>query len=368
MVYADIEYLADTMLMEAFLSDGPITKLAQTSFASSIAQEIKDYVLSKFDKNHPISSIMTFLGGGLIWRISPMMGIFYEVAAALGFDWQGFWQAVGKNLEDFLSTIFSSGQKPSEQFLSSQVDTAVDSAAREHFQDKPNRGMIEALRRRFAFKDELKNIIELKAIITKEHNDKVIVKNAAAITAKLMRFFIRAIKWVVKTALISLGLTAGAGAISGLLGHHPGAGVGEGRVEETEGGAPPMGIVSIPVSQSVSPELTEWHQNDMRSAWIEHGEIGTVPNLVMQWIMNAYPQLENYESEISNSSSFRSVLSRFMSRNRLAQGLGIFSIPRPYQRKLDVVNQIVSGFLQEHPDAARQPSQQSGRGTFIDYK
>jgi len=378
MTYSDIEYLADSMLMEAFLRDSSMTKLAQNSLVSSMAQTIKEYVLSEFQnfKNDPVAGAVSFLGPGLVWKVSPMLGVLYEVAAALGFDWPGFWRSVINNLKEFLSVIFSSGQKPTEEALTEKTNAAVDAAGQEYFKDNPDQGMLESLKKKYqsitarSQKNSLKDVIELKAVARKYQKDKKIIKNAS-LTSKLFGFFMRVLKWLIKTALISLGLTAAGGAAATLLGTKPVGQPGESSSgvvgTEDEPSAPSGGMISIPMSGSVSPDLMEWHQNDMRSSWLEHGEINSVPELVLSWIVNAYPQLNSYQSDIYNSSSFRTVLNRFLSRNRLAQGMGIFSVPRPFQRKIDIVNQIVSGFLQEHGSVGQRPGQPA-QADEIDYK
>lgn len=381
MTYADIEYIADSMLMETFLRDGSMNKFAQGSIIATMAQTIKEYVQSEFQnfKNDPVAGALSFLGPGLVWKVSPMLGVLYEVAAALGFDWPGFWRSVVDNLKEFLGVVFSSGQKPSEEILTQKVNGAVDAAGSEFFRDNPDRGMLENLRKKYqnitaqSHKNSIKDAIELRAVARKYQKDKKIIKNAS-LTSKLMGFFIRALKWLIKTAFISLGLTAAGGAGAALLGNKPVGQPGESSSSVSESGeddAPSGGTVSIPMSESVSPELMQWHQNNIRSGWLERGEIEQVPGYVLSWIFNAYPQLQSHESEIYNSNSFRSVLGKFLSRNRLAQGTGIYSVPHPFQRKIDVVNQIVSGYLQEHGSVSQQPERQPAQQAdqdYIDYK
>ena len=365
MQHSNVEYLIDSLIIENFAKDSSLHKFAQSSIMSSLAQGIKDYVFSMFDKEHPISSIMTFIGPGLLWKLGfPTLGIFYEVASALGFDWKGFWQAVGENIKDFLTAIVSSGQKPSESDFSNKIDNIVESAGQQYFRDNPNERALDEVRNKFSFKQELNNIIELKAIANIYKTNKKIIKNSSAITAKLSRFFIRAIKWVIKTALISLGFAAAGGAASTLLGTKP---FQTSQTDETaETYSPTAPTISIPMSENVSPDLTAWHKNDLKSAWLERGDIAQIQNILLSWILNAYPQLEHNAQDIVKSNSFSSMINRFQSRNSMAEGLGIYSIPHPFQRKIDIVNQIVGPFLQNNQ--INQNNQQFAKQDNISYK
>lgn len=347
MSYADIEYLADSILIEALVKDESMNKYAQGGIAASLAQGIKSYVLSQYDKNHPIASIVAFLGPGLLWGVSPMISIFYEIAEALGFDWRGFWAAVGEGLKEFLTALFTSGQKPSEQELSAKVNQTVDDAAAQHFEYNPNPSALEAAKRKFSFKQEMNNLMILKAVARRYEQDRTIIKKAGLVS-KLARFFIPLIKWVIKTALISLGLTAGVGAVSTLIGGTPGAGAqgaGTASPEDTE--APTAPPVSIPMSSSVSPNLLAYHKNGLNTTWLERGDISEISDILMSWVLNAYPQLRTEVSQLKSSNAFMSMVNKFQSRNRMAEGLDIFTVPHPYQRKIDIVNEIVGNYLQQ---------------------
>ena len=347
MTYANTEYLIDTLVMNAFVKDD-ITKVAQSSVMTSIAQGIKNYVLSLYDPNKPVASVVAFLGPGLLFRAGfPMLAIFYEVAEALGFDWIGFWKTVGDEMQQFLQAMLSSNQKPSEEDLSNKVDSVVQNAAAEHFKEQPSMGKLMGVMRKVTARQDLKNVIELKAIINKYQQDKKIIREAGlfgGITSKLSRFFIRAIKWIIKTAFVSLGFAAGGGAISSLIN-----GTKSNSEQRENEELPSSAPISIPMAKTIPQDLLAWHNNDIRSIWVENGDINQVPNIILKWIVSVYPVLNNYVSDIKSSNSFNAMLQKFMSRNKMAQGLGIFSIPHPYQRKIDIVNQIVSNFLQEHP-------------------
>jgi hypothetical protein len=365
------EYIIDSLVMSSFVGDGSLHKFAQEGIMSSLAGGIKNYVKSLYNPAEPIASVAAFIGPGLLFKMGfPLIGVFYEVAEALGFNWIGFWHTVGEDVVEFLKAITSSGQKPSEDVFSGKIDSIVQSAAGEHFQGQPDMSKLTNLIKQKFAKRDIKDVAILKAFAIQYLKDNSIVKNAGlgSITAKLSRFFIRAIKWIMKTALLSLGFAAGGGALSTLINGPEGPNKEEGSSSSYEGGGGSSSqMAAIPFAPVNSPDLLTWHKNDLHGLWMERGDANQVQSTLLSWVLSAYPQLNQYESELQNSNAFREMTSRFAARNSMAAGLDIFSVPKPYQRKLDIVNQIVGGFLAEHPIQANPP-QQTNENVSVQYK
>ena len=101
------------------------------------------------------------------------------------------------------------------------------------------------------------------------------------------------------------------------------------------------------VSPSASQDLFDKHPNGISNIWIEKGSVNNIETLVKSWIISVYPQLSDHINEIENSPAYISMIDRFKERNRLGQGLDIFSIPRPYETKAEIVAEIVNDFLKQ---------------------
>lgn len=341
----NVSYIRSSLIIEALAKDN--IKIAQDSnIVGSVASSIREYVLDHFDKNRPISSIAAFLGPGLLWRMGfPWISVLYEVADALGFDWKGFWSSVGSAMTEFVKTILDLKRKPSEAELSSKVNEAVSEAFQNNFSGEPNKNKLLNIATK-SFQNDVNDALELKAIA----NDPLLIKQASVLSifkTKLARFFINIISWIVRTSFVSLGLVAGAGAIKGLLGlKHKDDGETDQVPQEDEDHHTPS--FKLKISPTASQELFDIHPNNMSNIWIEHGSIDNIDNIILSWVFNMYPQLKQYTNEIKNSNTFQSIINVFMSRNHMASGLDVISIPRPYQRKSDIVDIIVNGFLQEY--------------------
>jgi hypothetical protein len=357
---ASLEYIADSLIIEKLAANGGMIVIAQDGgIVSSIASNIKNYVLSIFDKDRPISSIMSFLGPGILFKLGfPWMSVLYTAAEAFGFDWKGFWSSVGQGITTFVKTILSSGKPADENEAAQKVNETVANAFNSNFSGQIDKDKLEDLAKNNTFKaddgkfsSDLNNALELKKLAIEYNRTKTFTK-VAGITSKLAGFFIKIISWVVKTALISLGFVSAAGAVRGLLGIKPdnsNAPLGGGSSNDnTNISLTKQPIRSLKISPSVSPEMFTVHSNDMSSVWMEHGDISNIDDMLISWVLNIYPQLKDYEDKIKSSSNFQTIVSRFEDRNKLSSGTGMVSVPRPYERKADIVSPIVNGFLSQN--------------------
>lgn len=346
----NLEYLADTLIIESLAKDDTIVVTAQEGIIASVASGVKNYVLSQWDPQHPAASVAAFMGSGLLWSMGfKWMSVLYTVADAIGFDWKSFWATVGNDISEFVETIIGSKEKVSENEASSKINNIVSNAFENNFKGNIDKSKLLDVARRQKFGEQLNEALEIKGIAIRLKSNPRIEKEAGALSifkGKLARFFIKIIAWLVKTALISLGFVAAEGAATGLVDHFKNEPVSKPGVS-SESGSP---IYRLKVSPNVPREMFSVHPNNLSSVWIERGEIENIEGLLTNWILSIYPQLKDNVSDIQSSSGFISMVDSFRKRNRLANGLGMISVPRPYQRKSDVVSAIVNDYLESHPE------------------
>lgn len=320
---AHLEYIADSLIIEAFAKDNIIT--AEDNVMGPIVNGIQSYVSSIYDSRRPIASIASFIAPGLLFSMgNKKIAILYEIMSVLGFNWISFWNGLGKGIAAFIK---NSKSKPSEDASYSNINNMVNDGFKENYSGQVDKKKLLDIADKIKFAS---NIVEMN----KFTESYPLIKNAG-LFSKLAGFFIKTISWLVKTALISLGLTAGSGAVSGLFG-------------TTKQDEDDSLVDKLKVSPNVSREIFVDHPNNLSMVWIEHSDINNINTLLKSWVLNAYPQLNPGIDLIERSRSFQSILNKFKERNRLAPGLGILSVPRPYQRKAEIVFAIVNGYLQEH--------------------
>lgn len=350
---SDLVFLADTAILES-LTDKHlmIITAGDESVIESIAGSVKDYVTSLFDPKRPVASVVSFLGKGLLFSTGfRWISVFYTLAEVLGFDWISFWSGLGNSIKELVEEIIQYKSKPSEKNLAAKINPIVSQEVDSNFTGTVDKKRLLELSKRAElsftnigrtkFAADLNDAIELKELALRIESSKSFVKESAwsarLLKGKLGSFFKRIIPWLIRVALTSIGLTTGGGAAAALLGGKKPLANDEENYQQ----------VNLQISQNVPKEFFTPHRNDLSNVWVERGSIDDMENLLLNWVLSSYPQLSDKTDAIRNSSSFQSMLSKFRTRNRLASGLGIFSVPKPYQRKIDIVSAIVNGFLKD---------------------
>lgn len=338
-----LQYIADTILIESMLKDDDI-KIAiaqESSIGSTLIGGLKSYVFSIFDKNRPISSIASLLTSSLLWALpSKKLAILYTLAGALGFDWKGFWNALGGSITTFVKEILSSGKKADGTQTASRVNEAVSNAISSSFTGNIDKAKITEMAQQGELKSDAQKTDDFSLLVSGIRNDPKLIK-IAGVKSKLAGTLIKVVGWVIVSILGILGLTELGKAFTSKDSDKTNTDSQQQSQETQSQGTGKL----IKISPNAPQELFSIHRNNMSSVWIEHGDISEIEDTLKSWIFSAYPQLEQYESQLLHSSSFQSMLAKFEERNKLASGLGFYSIPRPYQRKIDVVSMIVGGFV-----------------------
>jgi len=326
-----LQYIADTVYVEDLLKDDRLISIAQDGgIGSSIIGALRSYIFSIFDKDRPIASLTSLFTSGLLWSLkSKKLAILYTLAGALGFDWKAFWGNFGGEMVEFAKEIISSGKKSDAASTNSKVNEIATNAVSASFTGSPDPKALANLAQTMDDTNKTDDISLSVASI------KSSIIKTAGIKSKIAGVLIRVFGWIGITILGIIGITALTKTIS------------DSKPKETADTTPGLGRI-MKLSPNVPQDLFSVHRNDMSSIWIEHGDINTIGDILMNWILSAYPQFQKYADKLKNSSSFESMVSKFQDRNKLASGMSIISIPRPYQRKIDIVSSIVRGFLSEH--------------------
>lgn len=314
-----LQYIADTILIESLVREDGKIAIAQDSSAPSPVGSLKSYVSSIFNKDKPISSIMALFTDGLLFSLGgTKLKILYLLAKAFGLNFQGFWHTVGTDVAEFVKEILSSGKKADASATAAKANEIATNAVSASFTETPDQSKIK----------ELADKGMLKAFSI-EYNSNLV--KTASITSKIAGVLIRIVGWLIITVIGMIGLAE----ITKLF---------SGKDSEKEETAQSTGKL-IKISPDAPSELFSIHRNNMSSIWIEHGNVEDIENILKGWIFSAYPQLKKYENLLTTSPAFQSMVDKFQERNKLASGLGMISIPRPYQRKIDIVSMIVGSFL-----------------------
>lgn len=312
---------------------------------SRIVDGIKDYVSTSWEelKKRPVAGILSFIGPGLLFKLGfPWLAAAYELAGALGFDWVGFWDGLKNSvIEVFTNAIH--GERPTQEQLHQKITEQTDENLAQHTTDKVDVDKLAEIQR--------KSGITALPASTGAKNISYLVKQAGIFSSAaksrgiLSSIFRKLIPFVITTAAVSLGFAVAGGAARGVAGiktdkKDPAS--GEDQETDSSVRSP---IYSLKMSPQVDQDLFEFNKNDATTVWLESGDINAVPSYLSSWILSAYPQLKDDLPKITNSPAFIQVENMFRNRNKMAEGLNIYSVPKPFQRKIDIVSYVLNSWL-----------------------
>lgn len=358
-------YLSSTLFINRLYQQQYGNKIAlaeEQSFIDKATKGVSDYISSKFTSEklseNLFGTIMDFMGPGLLAGLGfPWIAVIYEVVGALGVDWSGIWKSLGNSAIEIAKSA-TKGEKLTEQEVYNKVEKATESAFQEHTTDNIDEQKLQEIAEKHSkeigLATESNNYFDQSIIkesgIFSFMGRKALGGSARAARGTISGIFKKVIPWLITRALISLGIVAGVGAATGIVGIKPSdKKETEKNIQKPESEEPDIKqrepIHSYEISYTVNPNLFEFHRNDPGMIWLENGNINNIKSILSGWIFSAYPQLLNEKENIINSSSFIQVENMFRNRNKMAETLQIYSVPKPFQRKIDIVAYITNSYL-----------------------
>ena len=329
-----------------------IAKLSQEYFLLSQAQSVTDeargaignFVHEHYDPNNKIASIAAFLTPGLLFKTGfRTIAVIVMIAEALGFDLRGFWTEV----VDYITSFFKQHGEGAALPLNNIVSSTFD----KHFTGEPDPKQINALQQQHVFSAKEYALIKQGRV-------------SKSIFTKLKDKLVPIIVWVMKVGLMSVGFNIAIDTTKHFLGTDKPADASQ---ESPSSGAPQQAQqspeseadeyrqyqqqqqVQQKLNYQPTQELIEMHKNDMNDVWLLEVDMSNLENELLRWILTAYPTFKekNFVSEIQSSTPFKDVVALFWRRNKLAPGLGVLAVPRPFERKIDIVNAIVGALINQ---------------------
>lgn len=315
-------------------------------FASSAWESIKSLVGGLWDGKRPLASALSFIGPGLLFAIPGLgwIGVAVEVAGALGFDWIGFWQSVIQGVSSLVQGLFApNAVKPTEDEGYKQVKAITDQAFDQHSKGPVDEAKLAEIAKK-------SGATPLPAALGADTAGKI-VKEAllgsilGRTTGLLGAMFKKVIPWVVTRGLFALGaFVAGKAVYDAISGKKPG-----------EDGTPGTSMEREPIENlgtaNLTPEMSEVHENGTGAVWLEQGNVGSIRSYLTSWILEVYPSLKDKIKDIQSSPHFIEVENMFKARNKMATGLQIYSVPKPFESKADIVSYVINWYLKTNKES-----------------
>lgn len=379
MAYGDVQYLADTYLIEKlFIIDSGINKQAGLAdgMLGSIAGSIMNWAKEHVDTTQGISGVMSSLADimipGVLFKINPMLGGLSSAAEALGFSPV----SIIKKIMQFLYQKLKGGSLPTLDEINNVGKSAVASVAGSiestasvdmfdilHGIEK--KGQLVRLIRTAQISPELMSLLgggkqqktpeipffgSSKAGIIERIFGQLFKTKATGKARWLLGGFI---VWIIKTILLGAGLVAGAEKVTSLLN---GAVTPEKKPTETPQEAPQETVEDgnswaaskKETTQTPVAELTptgrgqDMHVNDHKtSTWVVPMIGGSIESTLLAWAGDIYKNLVGKSSAIASTESFNKTV------DELRKGLddsksNQLTIPPQFKSRKQIVDRFAS--------------------------
>ena len=300
-----IEYISDTLLiekvarLEIVLADDPMIKEAQLGeLLGGVASSVKNEVMSRVDTSSPTSiakSVVNLLAPGVFFKLNPILGILYTIGSEMfGIN---LFNILGK-LTDVVKGFLGRGQTVPPEALNSAAEsllgTTASLAALHELEKTGNltKAAVWPFSSTYSRSQPTGGSFAFPprgATIWHRIFGFLAQRRPRTATSLLVGFVL----WFLKTVLLSAGLLAGAGAISGVLGLGK---PGEEKPKETQ--QPTQEERHYQISENPAPQRAE------QPKLIGYPILGNVSDTVSFWVKQKYPQLRSRLAEITNDPTF----------------------------------------------------------------
>lgn len=362
---SEINLLVDTMIVEALLSDGRLSKTAQAEGAgAALIGKIKNYVSNQIDPNDKAGSVLNILAPGAIALAFKAMGL-GMFGTFLGFamrifniDTKGILTSIYEKIKSLIT-----GNKP---VSSAQVDGIVASAVQEHTKPATEEEMANAekvLKTSQLLRDaKLLNLAMRHEAMTKEAASPFSLFSSRKLFTG--SFLTRVLSLVFKVALASAGLMVAGDVANKFLGRPNAL---DGTVQNGKPVAPQSPSAYTPaVSHSTqtrfpaNPSYRDEQKNGS-DPWIEgipNNEL-SIESMLVDWAKEVYQGLNGLEANLRASPALQVIKNRIAAYNRITQGQDNYVfIPKYFTSKKQVVDFFIDDVAESAPATPTAPAAQ----------
>jgi hypothetical protein len=343
----DIQFVADSFLLErtfqilaeAERGDGPLRKYAQDlgSLLETLKGGIQSFVQQNIDTSSPgntAKTVINLLAPAVFFRLHPVLGVLMTVAQLFGLDLISIYQRI----VSLITPTLQSGQ----QITAAQVNDAAKAAlpnvsdsevtaGLDILYDLHKNGDLEAILRKDAVQNQQSPLVRMFSFLGPRRGSSLLVG---------------ILSWFIKTILMSAGMLAVGGMVASVLGLHPTGTAGQDAQNSTQTGTVTAPGVKIPASTGAGSWNFKPKPNDL---WVENIDGEQPYQRVVDWAIESYPDLSQYQDIIVRTPSFWNVVRGLTGEWRPGQSQWV--IPDPYKTR----NEILALFI---PDVYRTIQQQ----------
>lgn len=344
------QYYLDSMIVATIVSDASIIKQANISeIVSDLIMSVKNYAMSKIDKNDKLGSVFNILAPGMLGALG-----FPGFSALLWLAEEVFDFNPGQLLMEIVHGIegpLKAGERitpeqvdqVADQVVSSKGSNPSDSEIEQKLENAPfHKGSSLSLRDAGLFKVILSNIdsndIDKPLPLEKRAGFLSGMFRLGGMKTFTSSVLSKILSWIVKTVLISCGFMAVGAFVDHLMGKAPGASGSSSFAPSGETEA----IALAPSKQQVfkvNPSYANEALN-VSSGWIEGVPPSQIGNQIVAWAEEIYPDLRGKEDVIRNSQLFQATV-RMIQQYNVNNTSQVTFMPKFFTSRKNVIDAFV---------------------------
>lgn len=349
----DIEYFADTVLLEKMFSivaiaDENSPTLTKTAFdLSSMLSPIKSAIVSgvgsQVHSDSPVSSVVNFLAPAILFKLHPAFGIIMTAAQMFGFDLVSIFTKVA----DLVKKALLSGKQLTTVDINNIAQQAAPELSSTAGEDlfigirhlEQNGGLFKAAINPFS----LSGLLGMKDKSSGEQVSPFIRMFSFLGKEWKGKFLLGFVTWVIKTVLLSAGLLVAGAAIKSMLmpsqsktPANPNAPISQTPTNPNTPANPTAAVIKEPrPSGSGAVPM----RNNPTDNWVVKLEGRKPSDIILAWLLQSYPDLNEYKDIVNNSPAFWSAVKRVTKNWPVGQSSLV--IPPEFNKIDDILNLFV---------------------------
>lgn len=350
----------DTLLIHTLLSDGRLTKTAQSGIVGSIIDAVKSFFSRHFNENDKVGSVINMLAPGTLAMLGfPLLGVITEIATS----WFGL--DLGKIFEEIagdVKSLIMGGATTTSSAVEGIVQRAVSgNISGDVSQDDLTRAQQNPIKMSM-------RQVQLYKIALQAYRDGTMTKRArftgwlgglAGLRRTTTSSLIKIIGWIVKVILASAGFMAADDAIHSLVGvpSHTDFSTPQATDTSGSGSSGASTTISAPIQTTfkINPSYTEDRLN-LSDRWIEPVAPTQMGDEIVQWTHDIYPDTKTLSDEdIKDTAGFikaMQLINDYNSTNKL----NVTFIPRLFTSRKKVVDLFIDELANKAPLPPKAPT------------
>lgn len=338
-----ISHSTDMYFMAALCNQPPLHKTAQDDMGG-LFSSIQSAVMPNYDPNDKISSILGFIGPGLLRMLGfGWIPIIMTVAEAFGFNWTQFYHSIRTRLEPLLKEI-TEGTGSSDD-----IHAAVEESAQEASSGQPNLDKVMEAAKMVVNSASPADMLVIRKLAIEYHH-KLAQDNTPATYKFISRFLssgrgtrlrggitgliVRLVAWVISAIVISAGFHLAGSMGSSIMGikRQPTA-------SSTSDTAPQA---TLELNPNADHSLMTTTYNDTTHIWMLNFNVNKIDEQLIDWTQELYPELNDLDA-FKQSAKFNDIVNQFRERNQAAMQLELTAVPTPFTS----IKQIIDVFAHD---------------------